>query len=122
MGKNEDRGPGPLPSSPPPTPGPGRAGSPRAVRAAAPREGSPGPGWSSQPRSYRLHRGWVAAPRSTWGPGVGRGPPTSTPTRTPAGAVRSQELGPTWSESEITLFNYTIPEPTSAIGAFELAN
>lgn len=87
-----------------------------------PARAPPGPGWSSQPRSYRLHRGWVAAPRSTWGPGVGRGPPTSTPTRTPAGAVRSQEPGPTWSESEITLFNYTIPEPTSAIGAFELAN
>lgn len=42
VGRNEDRGPGPLPSSPPPTPGPGRAGSPCAVRAAAPREGSSG--------------------------------------------------------------------------------
>lgn len=38
-----------------------------------PARGPPGPGWSSQPRSYRLCRGWVAAPRSTWGPGEGRG-------------------------------------------------
>lgn len=118
--------------------GPGRSGergpewlasSADPGRAAAPCGPPPGRGWRSPPGSHRWRRRWAAAPRSTWGPGggglaspweegpgAGRGRPRRPAGR--AGAGARGEPGPTWNESEITLFNYTFPRPPSAIGAF----
>ena len=111
LGRNEDRGPGALPSSPPPTPAPGRAGSPRAVRAAAPREGSSGSRvafaaqiLSPAPRVGGRSPEHLGPGRGPWAEGCGQRAPHSHPYSRESG-----EPGPTWSESEITLFNCTFP-------------
>lgn len=117
-GRSGERGPEPPPSFA--VPGPGRS-SPRGCSgprvAFAARVSSLAPGLGGRSAGAPGARE-AAARASAWaeGPSAGRGRPRRPAGR--AGAGARGEPGPTWNESEITLFNYTFPRPPSAIGAF----
>lgn len=96
------------------------------LRTSAPERERPGRPGSSGPRvafaaqiiSLALGLGGCSPEHPRPGRGPGGGGPVGRRPRRPAGPGVCGEPGPTCSESEITLFNYTFPRPPSAIGAF----
>lgn len=107
-------------------PGPGSLLCRPWPQSGVPRPGS-GPGFSGPRVAFAAHviadlRAGRLLPRAP-GAGAGarrmqRGGPGRRRLRRPRGPGACGEPGPTCSESEITLFNYTFPRPPSAIGAF----